>query len=75
MKVNGWRERHYLKKMTEDPSRVPDGKNSRSVLLLLLWDELNIPHEEKKQIYGPIVAFVGFEVDPNAMTIFISDER
>ena len=43
--------------------------------LLLLWDELNIPHEEKKQIYGPIVAFVGFEVDPNAMTIFISDER
>jgi hypothetical protein len=43
--------------------------------LLCLWDELNIPHTEKKQIYGPIVLFVGFDVDPNAMTISISDER
>jgi hypothetical protein len=43
--------------------------------LLLLWDELGIPHEEKKQIYGPIIPFVGFDVDPNAMTISISDSR
>jgi hypothetical protein len=43
--------------------------------LLLLWDELGIPHEEKKQIYGPVVPFIGFDVDPNAMTVSISDER
>ena len=24
--------------------------------LLLLWDDLNIPHAEKKQIYGPIIS-------------------
>jgi hypothetical protein len=48
---------------------------SNQTKLLLLWDELNIPHENKKQIYGPVVPFLGFQVDPNAMTISISDER
>ena len=43
--------------------------------LLLLWDELGIPHEERKQIYGPIIPFIGFDVDPNAMTFSISDEH
>ena len=43
--------------------------------LLCLWDELNIPHTEKKQIYGPRVPFVGFDVNPNAMTISINDEH
>ena len=43
--------------------------------LLLLWDELSIPHAEKKQIYGPIVPFVGLDIDPNLMTVSISDER
>jgi hypothetical protein len=48
---------------------------SEQTRLLLLWDELDIPHEEKKQLYGPVVPFIGFDVDPNAMTISISDER
>ena len=43
--------------------------------LLELWDELGLPHEEKKQIYGPIIPFIGFDVDPNSMTVSISDER
>ena len=43
--------------------------------LLLLWDELSIPHAEKKQIYGPVVPFVGLDIDPNLMTVSISDER
>ena len=43
--------------------------------LLELWDELGLPHEEKKQIYGPIIPFIGFDVDPNAMTVSINDER
>ena len=42
--------------------------------LLLLWDKLGIPHEERKQIYRPIIPFIGFDVDPNAMTFSISDE-
>lgn len=33
--------------------------------LLLLWDELNISHVKKKQIYGPVVPYVGFDMDPN----------
>jgi hypothetical protein len=43
--------------------------------LLLLWDDLNVPHEEKKQIYGPVMPFVGFDVGPNVMTLSISDEH
>jgi len=43
--------------------------------LLLLWDELNIPHAERKQIYGPVIPFVGLDVDPNRMTVSMSDER
>ena len=43
------------------------------VKLLLLWDELNIPHAKKKQVYGPIIPYVGFDVNPNAMTISLSD--
>jgi len=43
--------------------------------LLMLWDEFGIPHEQRKQVYGPIVTFIGFDVDPNAMTISLNDER
>jgi hypothetical protein len=43
--------------------------------LLKLWDEIGLPHVEKKQIYGPTVTFIGFDVDPNAMTISISHNR
>jgi hypothetical protein len=42
--------------------------------LLMLWDELRIPHKERKQVYGPIVTFIGFDVDPNAMSISLSLE-
>ena len=43
--------------------------------LLLLWDELNIPHTKKKQVYRSIVPYVGFNMDPNAMTISLSGDR
>jgi hypothetical protein len=48
---------------------------TNQIKLLLLWDELSIPHAEKKQIYRPIVPFVGLDVDPNTMKVSISDER
>ncbi|TFK38309.1 hypothetical protein BDQ12DRAFT_606353 [Crucibulum laeve] len=37
--------------------------------LLQLWDTLGIPHEESKQMWGSMLTIIGFEVDPNAMTI------
>ena len=43
--------------------------------LLELWDKLGLLHEEKKQIYGPIIPFIGFNVDSNSMTVSISDEH
>jgi len=42
--------------------------------LLELWDELGLPHEEKKQIYRPIIPFIGFDVDPNTMMVSINDK-
>ena len=42
--------------------------------LFQLWDKLNIPHAKKKQIYGPVIPYVGFNVDPNTMTISLSDD-
>ncbi|EMD33084.1 hypothetical protein CERSUDRAFT_98692 [Gelatoporia subvermispora B] len=44
------------------------------VLLLQIWDELGIPHEFKKQIYGPIIPIIGFDVDPNTMTVSMTSE-
>jgi hypothetical protein len=43
--------------------------------LLMLWDELSIPHKVKKQIFGPIIPVIGIEVDPNAMTFSLSAEK
>ncbi|THU82696.1 hypothetical protein K435DRAFT_872055 [Dendrothele bispora CBS 962.96] len=45
--------------------RMPE----KQVRLLQLWDELGIPHEKEKQLFGLILVIIGFEVDPNAMTI------
>jgi hypothetical protein len=43
--------------------------------LLLLWDELGIPHEEPKQLFGPILTIIGFEVNSNAMTITMPPDK
>jgi hypothetical protein len=47
---------------------------SAMVSLLLLWDELGIPHEERKQIFGCPLPVIGFEVDLNLMKISLKDE-
>ena len=44
-------------------------------LLLQLWDELAIPHKQKKQIFGPIIPVIGIDVDPNAMTLTLAPQR
>ena len=45
---------------------------SNQVTILHLWDEIKLPHAEKKQISGPIVPILRFEVDPNEMTAYLS---
>ncbi len=42
---------------------------SKQAALLTLFDELGVPHEEEKQLHGHILTIIGFDVDPNAMTI------
>ena len=37
--------------------------------LLRLWDILGVPHDKPKQLFGRTLTIIGFEVDPNAMTI------
>ncbi|KAJ2932592.1 hypothetical protein H1R20_g4498, partial [Candolleomyces eurysporus] len=42
-------------------------------LLLELWDELGIPHKERKQVFGSPLTIIGFDVDPNNMSITLPD--
>jgi hypothetical protein len=42
---------------------------SKQASLLLLWDEIGVPHEEDKQVFGETLTIIGMDVDPNAMTI------
>lgn len=45
------------------------------VKLLLLWDEINLPRDEAKQVSGPILTCIGFDIDPNTMTVVMSPDR
>jgi len=40
--------------------------------LLSFWDEINLPHKEKKQLFGPILPIIGIKVDPNCLTYTLS---
>lgn len=42
---------------------------AHQVRLLRLWDELGIPHEEDKQLYGPSLLIIGFQVNVVEMSI------
>ncbi|KZV98361.1 hypothetical protein EXIGLDRAFT_669524 [Exidia glandulosa HHB12029] len=42
--------------------------------LLHLWDWVGIPHSDDKQVSGVPLVVIGFEVDPNLMTITMSDD-
>jgi len=45
----------------------------KQVKLLLLYDELGLPHVKKKQVFGPSLEIISLLVDPVAMTISMSD--
>ena len=42
--------------------------------LLMLWDDLGIPHQERKQVHGTSIPVIGIQVDPNNMTYTLPDE-
>lgn len=50
---------------------LPDSQ----VRFLNLRDQLGIPHKTEKQVYGHKLTIIGFEVDPNAMTITLAEDR
>jgi len=42
--------------------------------LLMLWDDLGVPHQERKQVHGSSIPVIGIQVDPNNMTYTLPDE-
>jgi hypothetical protein len=48
---------------------------TKQAKLLELWDELGIPHDEEKQLSGPSLRILGYDVDANAMTVKVPDEK
>ena len=42
---------------------------TNQVKILQLWDEINLPHKEKKQVYGSVLTIIGIEVDANTLTM------
>jgi hypothetical protein len=42
---------------------------------LELWDELGIPHDEAKQEFGSPLTIIGFDVDPNRVSVRLPASR
>jgi hypothetical protein len=42
--------------------------------LLLLWDEIGVPHKPHKQVSGSPLTIIGIEVDANRMTLTLPQE-
>ncbi|KAF7328039.1 RNase H domain-containing protein [Mycena kentingensis (nom. inval.)] len=61
----GWEYEHNFLYYTPYDAHMP----AKQVKLLLLWDYLGIPHKRAKQLHGSSLPIIGFEIDPNAMTI------
>jgi hypothetical protein len=47
---------------------------AKQTKLLLLWDEIGLPHEKSKQEYAPVLRIVGFMVDPDIMRVSMDEE-
>lgn len=45
---------------------------TKQAQLLSLFDEIGVPHEERKQVFGSPLQIIGFDVDPNNLTITMS---
>ena len=47
---------------------------AKQTKLLLLWDEIGLPHEKSKQEYAPVLRIIGFMVDPEIMHVSMDEE-
>ena len=47
---------------------------AKQTKLLLLWDEIGLPHEKSKQEYAPVLRIIGFMVDPEIMRVSMDEE-
>ena len=43
----------------------------KQATLLTLWDDVGLPYERQKQIFGPAIKIISFWVDPRDMTIMM----
>ncbi|KAJ7171674.1 hypothetical protein C8R43DRAFT_1085008 [Mycena crocata] len=66
----GWELKENLTYYPPYKKQLP----TKQAQLLFLWDFLCIPHKEKKQLHGTSLPIIGFEVDPNAMTVKLPPE-
>jgi hypothetical protein len=48
---------------------------AKQTRLLELWDELGIPHDVDKQLFGPSLPIIGYEVNANAMTVKVPNVK
>ncbi|TFY82031.1 hypothetical protein EWM64_g1982 [Hericium alpestre] len=67
---------------SDDPSehliyyaRYDDFLPPKQVALLLLWDEILLPHDKPKQVFGSVCTIIGLDVDLPRMLISLSEER
>ena len=55
--------------------RVMSPQVTDQVKILQLWDEINLSYAKKKQVTGPAIPILGFEVDSNRMSAYLSLEK
>ena len=80
------KEIHYISDYVDDSSGCnqkgdmsfypPYGKElpTDQCCLLLLWDELGIPHKEHKQVYGSPLTIIGINIDANQMSLSLPQD-
>jgi hypothetical protein len=47
---------------------------TKQTKLLMLWDEIGLPHDKSKQEYAPVLRIIGFMVDPKLMRVSMDEE-
>jgi hypothetical protein len=47
---------------------------ANQVKVLQLWDEINLPHKESKQVFGSTLTVIGIEVDADALSMTMPRE-
>jgi hypothetical protein len=48
---------------------------AKQTRLLQLWDEIGLPHERPKQLFGSPLTVIGFDIDPNAMSATLPEHK